>query len=139
MNGEGPTYSTGASKFAHHFGRARAGTLAEQLILHDWVSQGSKPLPLTVASGAAAALAAGEDNEGGLGTEELIGGGTVCGVIGSATGRSFRGKRSPVVQPASAKIRKAAISLMHRRVSASTIPWIVVRTLLRFGVSMGAS
>ena len=89
MNGEGPTYSTGASKFAHHFGRARAGTLAEQLILHDWVSHGSKPLPLTDASGVAAALAAGEDKEGVLGTAELTGGEVACGATGSATGRSF--------------------------------------------------
>jgi hypothetical protein len=58
-------YSTGASNCAHHFGRARAGTFAEQLILHDCVSHANRPLLLTVASGAAAALAAGDDNEGG--------------------------------------------------------------------------
>ena len=106
-----PAYSTGASKFAHHFGRACAGTFAEQLILQDWVSHGSKPLPLRVASGAAAALAAGDDNEG-LGAEELTGGVAVCGATGCATGGSFRGKGSPVAHPASAKIRKVATGLI---------------------------
>lgn len=90
---------------AHHFGRALAGTFDEQLILHDWVSQGSKPPLLTVASGVAAALAAGEDNEGAPGAVGLIGGeaGRAC----SRAGGSFRGNRSPVAHPASAKIRKA--------------------------------
>ena len=109
--GQKPTYSTGASKFAHHLGRARAGTLAEQLILHDWVSHGSKPLPLRVASGAAAALAAGDDNEG-VGAEELTGGVAVCGATGCAAGVSFRRKGSPVAHPASAKTRTIAIGLI---------------------------
>src|SRR5262249_42896440 len=107
-----PTYSVGASKLAHHFGRARAGTFEEQLILHDWVSQGSKPLLLTDASGVAAALAAGEDNEGGPGAVELTAGAAASGATVGA-GESFRGNRSPVAHPASAKTRKAAISLMN--------------------------
>src|SRR5262245_2233894 len=72
-------YSTGASNCAHHFGRARAGTFAEQLILHDCVSHASRPLLVTVASGAAAALAAGDDNEGGPEGE------AICGAGGPAT------------------------------------------------------
>src|SRR4029453_3450119 len=40
-------YSTGASNCAHHLGRARAGTFAEQLILHDCVSHANRPLLLT--------------------------------------------------------------------------------------------
>ena len=103
-----PAYSAGASKFAHHFGRARAGTLAEQLTLHDCVSHGSSPLLLAVASGVAAALAAGEDNGGAAdGAVELTGGGAVCGTTGSTPCGSFRGKRSPVAHPASAKTRQA--------------------------------
>jgi len=104
-------YSVGASKFAHHFGRARAGTFDEQLILHDCVSHGSKPLLLADASGVAAALAAGEDNEGGFGTAELTGGEVVCGATGCVTDGSFRDDRS-IAHPASAKERKAATGLI---------------------------
>src|SRR5262245_49329992 len=83
--GDPVCYSTGASNCAHHFGRARAGTFAEQLILHDCVSHANRPLLLTVASGAAAALAAGDDNEG---EPE---GAAICGPTGPATGGgSFR-------------------------------------------------
>ena len=67
-------YSAGASKFAHHLGLARAGTFAEQLILQDCVSHGSKPVPPRIESGAAAAFAAGDDNAGLVGGEELAGG-----------------------------------------------------------------
>jgi hypothetical protein len=104
---ENPNYSTGASNCAHHFGRARAGTFAEQLILHDCVSHANRPLLLTVASGAAAALAAGDDNEGGPEGEGI------CGSVGPATGwGSFLGDKSPVAHPASAKTSKAAACLM---------------------------
>ena len=104
---ENPNYSTGASNCAHHFGRARAGTFAEQLILHDCVSHANRPLLLTVASGAAAALAAGDDNEGGAE------GDAVCGVGGPAAGcDSVLGDKSPVAHPASAKTSKAAACLM---------------------------
>src|SRR5262245_32074503 len=86
-----PSHSTGASNCAHHFGRARAGTFAEQLILQDCVSHGNRPLLLTVASGAAAALAAGDDNEGGAEDEP------VCGVGCPAAGcDSVLGDKSPV-------------------------------------------
>jgi hypothetical protein len=113
MKGEEETYSTGRSNFEHHFGRARAGTFEEQLILHDWVSHGIKPLLLTVTSGAAAALAAGEDNEGGLGAVELIAGGPLCGTTGSGTGGSLRDNKLPVAHPPSAKIRITATSLIN--------------------------
>src|SRR5262245_33479261 len=100
-------YSTGASNCAHHFGRARAGTFAEQLILHDCVSHANRPLLLTVASGAAAALAAGDDNEGEPEGE------VVCGIAVPAMGSgSFFGDKSPVAHPASAKTNKAAACLM---------------------------
>ena len=79
--------------------------------MHDWVSHGIKPLLLTVTSGAAAALAAGEDNEGGLG--ELTAGGPVCGTTGSGTDGSLRGNRLPVAHPPSAKIRNTATSLIN--------------------------
>ncbi len=77
--------------------------------MHDWVSHGIKPLLLTVTSGAAAALAAGEDNEEGLGAVELTAGGSVCGM----TGGSLRGNRLPVAHPPSAKIRNTATSLIN--------------------------
>ena len=95
-------HSTGSSNCAHHFGLKRGVTFGEQLILHDCVSHGSLPLLLTVASGAAAALAAGEDNEGGVG---VVGGATAtdCG--------SFF-DRFPVAHPPSAKISKAAAGRM---------------------------
>ena len=113
MNGEEETtYSTGRSNFEHHFGRARAGTFEEQLILHDWVSHGIRPVLLTVPSGGAAALAAGEDNEGGLGAVELTAGGLVCAATGSGTGGSLWGNRLPVAHPPSAKIRNTASSLI---------------------------
>src|SRR5262245_29003765 len=70
---ENPHYSTGVSNCAHHFGRTRAGTFAEQLILHDCVSHANRPLLFTVAFGAAAALAAGDDNEGGPEGEVICG------------------------------------------------------------------
>jgi len=104
---ENPNYSTGVSNCAHHFGRARAGTFAEQLILHDCVSHANRPLLFTVASGAAAALAAGDDNEGGPEGE------AICGPAGAVTRLdSFLGDKSPVAHPASAKTSKAAAYLM---------------------------
>ena len=81
--------------------------------MHDWVSHGIKPLLLTVTSGPAAALAAGEDNEGGLGAVELTAGGPVCGTTGSGTDGSLRGNRLPVAHPPSAKIRNTATSLIN--------------------------
>jgi hypothetical protein len=80
--------------------------------LHDWVSHGIKPLLLTVPSGPAAALAAGEDNEGGLGAVELIAG-PVCGTTASGTRGSLRGNRLPVAHPLSAKIRNTATNLIN--------------------------
>jgi|SoiMethySBSTD1v2_1073268.scaffolds.fasta_scaffold1164739_2 hypothetical protein len=99
-------YSTGASNCAHHFGRARAGTFAEQLILHDCVSHANRPLLLTVASGAAAALAAGDDNEGGPE------GAAICGPTGPATGGGSFLDKSPVAHPASNKTSNAGTFLM---------------------------
>jgi len=76
------------------------------LILHDCVSQASRPLLLTVASGAAAALAAGDDNAGGLGD-------AVCGAADPATGfGSFLKGALSVAHPVSAKTSKAAACLM---------------------------
>jgi len=103
-------YSTGSSNCAHHFGLKRGATFGEQLILHDCVSHGSLPLLLTVASGAAAALAAGEDNEGAPGV------GAVCGA--TATGRGSFFDKSPVAHPVSAKTSKAAACLM--------IPYLII-------------
>jgi hypothetical protein len=104
---ENPSHSTGASNCAHHFGRARAGTFAEQLILQDCVSHANRPLLLTAASGAAAALAAGDDNEGGPEEEPI------CGAAGPATGfGSILGDKLPVAHPASAKTSKAAACFM---------------------------
>jgi len=104
---ENSSHSTGASNCAHHFGRARAGTFAEQLILQDCVSHASRPLLLTVASGAAAALAAGDDNEGGAEGEP------VCGVGCPAAGcDSVLGDKSPFAHPASANTSKAAACFM---------------------------
>ena len=80
--------------------------------MHDWVSHGIKPLLLTVTSGPAAALAAGEDNEGGLGAVELIAG-PVCGTTGSGTDGSLRDNKLPVAHPPSAKIRITATSLIN--------------------------
>jgi hypothetical protein len=99
-------YSTGASNCAHHFGRARAGTFAEQLILHDCVSHANRPLLLSAASGAAAALAAGDDNEGGPE------GAAICGPTGPATGGGSFLDKSPVAHPASNKTSNAATFLM---------------------------
>jgi hypothetical protein len=102
-----PRYSTGASNCAHHFGRALAGTFAEQLILHDCVSHANRPPLLTAASGAAAALAAGDDNDGGPE------GDAVCGAAGPTMGSgSFFEDKLPVAHPASAKRSKAAACLM---------------------------
>ena len=97
-------HSTGSSNCAHHFGLKRGATFGEQLILHDCVSHGSLPLLLTVASGAAAALAAGEDNEGALGV------GAVRGATATDCGSFF--DRFPVAHPPSAKISKAAAGRM---------------------------
>jgi len=90
----------------HHFGRARAGTFELQLILHDWVSHGSRPPLPTVASGIAAALAAGEDKEGGLT------GGAVLWRVGGSGGSSCLEDRLPAAHPASTKTSKAAANLM---------------------------
>jgi hypothetical protein len=104
---ENPNYSTGVSNCAHHFGRARAGTFAEQLILHDCVSHANRPLLFTVASGAAAALAAGDDNEGGAEAEPI------CDAAGAVTGfGSFLGDTSLDAHPASAKASKTTAYLM---------------------------
>ena len=73
------------------------------MILHDCVSHGSRPLLLTVAFGAAAAFAAGEDNEGALG------GAAVGGATGPACCGSFL---LPVAHPVSAKTSKAAAGFM---------------------------
>jgi len=94
-------YSTGSSNCAHHFGLKRGATFGEQLILHDCVSHGSRPLLPTVALGAAAAFAAGEDNEGAA----------VGGATGPASCGSFLDEL-PVAHPASAKTSKAAAGLM---------------------------
>jgi hypothetical protein len=72
--------------------------------LHDCVSHGSLPLLFTVASGAAAALAAGEDNEGAPGV------GAVGGATATDCGSFF--DRFPVAHPASAKISKATAGRM---------------------------
>jgi len=96
-------YSTGSSNCAHHFGLKRGATFGEQLILHDCVSHGSRPLLLTVELGGAAAFAAGEDNEGALG------GAAVIGATGPACCGSFL---LPVAHPVSAKTSKAAAGLM---------------------------
>ena len=77
------------------------------------MSHGIKPLLLTVTSGPAAALAAGEDNEGGLGAVELTAGGPVCGTTGPGAGGSLRGNRLPVAHPPSTKIRITATSLIN--------------------------
>ena len=97
-------HSTGSSNCAHHFGLKRGATFGAQLILHDCVSHGSLPLLLTVASGAAAALAAGEDNEGAAGV------GAVGGATPTDCGSFF--DRFPVAHPPSTKISKAAAGRM---------------------------
>ena len=84
-------------------GLKRGATFGEQLILHDCVSHGSLPLLLTVASGAAAALAAGDDNE-------AAGVGTVSGATATDGGSFF--DTFPVAHPPSAKISKAAAGRM---------------------------
>jgi len=85
-------------------GLKRGATFGEQLILHDCVSHGSLPLLLTVASGAAAALAAGDDNEGAAGV------GAVSGATATDGGSFF--DTFPVAHPPSAKISKAAAGRM---------------------------
>jgi hypothetical protein len=103
----GNPISTGCSNFEHQVGRARAGTLAEQLILHDCVVHGSRPLLLAAASGAAAARAAGDDNKGGPGE------GAVCGATGPVLEcGSFLKNESLVAHPASVKTSKAAAGLI---------------------------